>query len=149
MVGETQAAEQRLLERMAQARAEHAALRRFRFFCIPIGLVSVGLLASIEIGHQVGGLAIPFSPIVAAAVASRSIAGVTAGRVAAALAVLILLYVLMAVDLNRDLLWCIGSTMSLIAACLDEASIPVWKGPTRRSADFSASAPTKHHTPTQ
>jgi hypothetical protein len=134
---------------MARARAKHAASWRFRVFCVPVGLVSWGLLLSIEIGHQAGGLPIPFSPIVAGAVLSRSLAGITAGRVAALFAAAIGVYALAVVGLNRDEGWVFGSATSLIAVCLNGASFRRWISPNYRSACLPADEPQTHHIPKQ
>jgi hypothetical protein len=145
----TLAAEAKLLDRMACARAKHAALWRFRVFCVPVGLVSVGLLGSIGIGHQAGGVAIPLSPIVAGAVLARCLAGVTAGRVAAIFAAYVCLYALSAVNLDEDHIYLAGLAASLIAACLDEAWILKPRASMGRSANSRAAAPPIRRTPTE
>lgn len=149
VIGGTREAEARLLDRMARARAKHAAAWRVRIFLVPGWLISAGLLISIAIGRDSGGTPIPLSFIVAAAVLSRVLAGLTAGRVAASFAGVLFVYTLASVDISRDLSWVFGSVVSLIAVCLNGPFFPRSKSQSYRSACPPAHEPQTHHIPKQ
>ena len=146
----TRAAEERLFERMARARAKHAAHWRFRSFVLPIGLLAAGVFASVEIDTYNGVYGTPMAPIIAAAVVARVLGGITAGRVAALIGGPLSIY-LAFVTQPLTGLWYLApcNAITFTALCVDGASLLRWIGPNRRSAASHADAPKARHTPTR
>ncbi len=79
-------------ERAAAARAKRAAQRRLYSYVLPAALMAAAILLSIDGGRNNLGF-IPLSPPLAAAVFVRIRWGVTAGRIAVAMALPLVLYV--------------------------------------------------------
>jgi hypothetical protein len=147
MHAEVEAAEQRLEQRMLAATARHAAAYRLRSFVFPILIVAAGGITSVLVHDYIADAPLPIIPIVAAAVAARTLGGVTAGRMAAFLAALTLC---MAPLTPREGLWYLlpGNALTLAALCVDEYSLPRWIARIRRSAAPRDTAETGRHTPT-
>ncbi len=134
------AAERRLIERMAQARASHAGQRRFRSYVLPIGLMAGGLFASAEMGHQPTGALMPVAPLIVAAVFSRTFGGVTAARVAAAIALPIVAYI----GLRVGAIWYWGEGAALIGLCAGASWLRGLRVPNRRSPAPRQSSTSEH-----
>ncbi len=80
-------AEARLAASVVRIRAKYAERWRFRSYVLPIGLVAGALLVSAEF-RQPGGM-LTMTPLIAAAIWSRALGGITAARVATALVALV------------------------------------------------------------
>ena len=130
------AAEARLRVRAARVRAQHSAQWRFRSYVLPLGLVGAGLLISIEMGPMRTGAPIPVAPLITAAVLARVYGGVTAARLAVAVALPIVAYIGIAIGA----VWYWAEGAALIGLCIERGcSIRYDLGSPRR-----ASVPPSH-----
>ncbi len=133
------AAEARLLDRMALARAKHAARRRFRSYVLPVGLVAIGLLAA-DLAQRPGDV-LSLSPLLAAAIFARVFGGITGGRIAAAVGAPLSIYV----GAARPHWYPVFAAIGFIGLCVDATNLPALKGRRRRSVGSRvAVVPTRH-----
>ena len=141
-------AEERLRDRMAAARASHAAWRRSINYALPIGLMAVALLFSVE-GHRDNVGFIPLTPELAAAVLARVFGGVRPGRFAVAMACPLALYIGLVDWVPFSAIWFGGYVAALIGLCVDVSWLLGSKAPSHRSPGPRPLSPPAHHMLTQ
>jgi hypothetical protein len=138
------AAEARLRAEMARARDKYAVRWTIRSYVLPIGLMAGGLLISAAMGPPPTGALMPASPLITAAVFSRVFGGITAARVAAAIALPIVIYM----GVSVGAVWYWGEVAALIGLCIERASCARYGlAPPRRSAPHRAHMPLAFRAP--
>jgi hypothetical protein len=96
-----------------------------RFLSLPIGLLAVALLASVQFGGEPGH-AVPISMLIAAAVGSRVFGGLAASRIAVALAAPISAYILAIHWQPHEIMWAVGVFLSFTGLCMSKFDRAAW-----------------------